>query len=351
MSDRRSRPFAQLFVNTMDQTIQAHLREWLQAQGLIGAADLSLKPLTGGQSNPTFLLTAGTEQFVLRKKPDGVLQKSAHAIDREYRVISALKDTAVPVPAALAWCDDESIVGTPFYLMSFLGGRVFVDQSLPGISSAERTAIYREMNRVISELHKLDIDAIGLGDYGKREDYLSRQIKRWSSQLSVATIPVPEGLQRLTEWLPEHLPEPQHAALIHGDFRLDNLIFHATEPRVIGVLDWELSTIGDPVADFAYHCMSWHIPHWAFPRSQIISDSTLPDVRPSILQLGVSIWPLICFACPRYCSALPSVRSRVMPIQPMRCRRVRNPVRWPSWDARSQVSERRYIDSLATCGR
>ncbi|NCW77314.1 MAG: phosphotransferase family protein [Oxalobacteraceae bacterium] len=245
----------------MDQTIQARLRAWMRAQGLISTGDLSVKSLTGGQSNPTFLLTAGTEQFVLRKKPDGVLQKSAHAIDREYRVISALKDTAVPVPAALAWCDDESIVGTPFYLMSFLDGRVFVDQSLPGMSPAERAAIYLEMNRVISELHKIDIDAKGLGDYGKREDYLSRQINRWSSQLSTATIPVPDGLQRLTQWLPVHLPAPQRAALIHGDFRLDNLVFHTTEPRVIGVLDWELSTIGDPVADFAYHCMSWRIPH------------------------------------------------------------------------------------------
>ena len=245
----------------MDQTIQARLRAWLQAQGFIGTADLSMKPLTGGQSNPTYLITAGAEKFVLRKKPDGVLLKSAHAIDREYRVISALKDTPVPVPAALAWCEDESIVGTPFYLMSYLDGRVFVDQSLPGMEAAERTAIYREMNRVISELHKLDIDAIGLGDYGKREDYLSRQINRWSSQLSVATIPVPEGLLRLMEWLPAQLPAPRHAALIHGDFRLDNLIFHPSESRVIGVLDWELSTIGDPIADFAYHCMSWHIPH------------------------------------------------------------------------------------------
>ncbi len=245
----------------MDQTIQARLRAWLQAQGFIGTAELSIKPLTGGQSNPTFLLTAGTEKFVLRKKPDGVLLKSAHAIDREYRVISALKDTPVPVPAALAWCDDESIVGTPFYLMAYLDGRVFVDQSLPGVTSSERTAIYREMNRVISELHKLDIDVIGLGNYGKREDYLSRQITRWSSQLSAATIPVPAGALRLMEWLPAHLPPAQPAALIHGDFRLDNLIFHASEARVIGVLDWELSTIGDPIADFAYHCMSWHIPH------------------------------------------------------------------------------------------
>ncbi len=245
----------------MDQTTQDRLRAWLQAQGIIGADDLSMKALTGGQSNPTFLLTAGTDKFVLRKKPDGVLQKSAHAIDREYRVISALKNTPVPVPAALAWCDDQSIVGTPFYLMAYLDGRVFVDQSLPGMTPAERTAIYREMNRVISELHQLDIDAIGLGDYGKREDYLSRQISRWSSQLSAATIPVPEGELRLMEWLPANLPPPQRAALIHGDFRLDNLIFHPSEPRVMGVLDWELSTIGDPIADFAYHCMSWHIPH------------------------------------------------------------------------------------------
>lgn len=245
----------------MDQTTQARLRAWLQAQGLIGVEALSVAAFTGGQSNPTFLLTAGREKFVLRKKPDGVLLKSAHAIDREYRVISALKNTPVPIPAALAWCDDSSIIGTPFYLMSFLDGRVFVDQSLPGLAPAERMAIYREMNRVISELHRIDIDAVGLGDYGKREDYLSRQISRWSSQLAAAKIPVPEGALRLMAWLPAHLPPPQPAALIHGDFRLDNLIFHPGEPRVIGVLDWELSTIGDPIADFAYHCMSWHIPH------------------------------------------------------------------------------------------
>ena len=245
----------------MEQATQARLRTWLSAQGLSSNFELTVKPLTGGQSNPTFLLTAGAEEFVLRKKPDGLLMKSAHAIDREYRVISALKDTPVPVPDALAWCDDESIIGTPFYLMSYLKGRVFVDQSLPGMATAERAAIYCEMNRVISELHGLNIDAIGLGDYGKREDYLSRQINRWSRQLSAATLPVPESALRLMAWLPAHLPPPQPAALIHGDFRLDNLIFHPSEPRVIGVLDWELSTIGDPIADFAYHCMSWRIPH------------------------------------------------------------------------------------------
>ena len=245
----------------MEQATQGRLRTWLRAQGLIGHAELRVNPLTGGQSNPTFLLTAGAEEFVLRKKPEGLLMKSAHAIDREYRVISALKDTPVPVPDALAWCDDERIIGTPFYLMSYLNGRVFVDQSLPDMASAERAAIYGEMNRVISELHRLNIDAIGLGDYGKREEYLSRQISRWSSQLSAATLPVPDSALRLMAWLPANLPPPQPAALIHGDFRLDNLIFHQSEPKVIGVLDWELSTIGDPIADFAYHCMSWHIPH------------------------------------------------------------------------------------------
>jgi len=245
----------------MDQQTQSRLRTWLQAQQIIGTDELSVKALTGGQSNPTYLLTSGTKKFVLRKKPDGVLQKSAHAIDREYRVISALKNTAVPVPDAMLWCDDESIVGTPFYLMSFLDGRVFVDQSLPGMTAEQRADIYLEMNRVISELHQLDIDTIGLGDYGKREDYLSRQINRWSSQLSASTIPVSDGALRLMDWLPVNLPPSQRAALIHGDFRLDNLVFDSSESRVIGVLDWELSTIGDPVSDFAYHCMSWHIPH------------------------------------------------------------------------------------------
>ena len=147
-------------------------------RSFIGSDALSIKALTGGQSNPTFLLTSGRDKFVLRKKPDGVLLKSAHAIDREYRVISALKNTPVPVPAALAWCDDEDIIGTPFYLMSYLDGRVFVDQSLPGMTPDQRGAIYREMNGVISALHLLDIDAIGLGDYGKRENYLSRQISQ-----------------------------------------------------------------------------------------------------------------------------------------------------------------------------
>ena len=245
----------------VDKETQARLAGWLREQGHIGAADLEIKPLTGGQSNPTWLLRAGDRQMVLRKKPPGVLLKSAHAIDREYRVISALAGSGVPVPEALSWSDDESVVGTPFYLMSFLDGCVFVDQALPELSATERGELYREMNRVISALHEVDVDAVGLSDYGKKDNYLPRQITRWSKQLNESTIAPSDGMRRLMDWLPGAMPAQQRAALIHGDFRLDNLVFHKTELRIIGVLDWELSTLGDPLSDFAYHCMSWHIPH------------------------------------------------------------------------------------------
>lgn len=237
------------------------LRSWLRAQGHIGQGELAAKVLAGGQSNPTYLLEEGGRQFVLRKQPDGPLLKSAHAIDREYRVISALQDSAVPVPEPLVWCDDTAVVGTPFYLMSFLDGRVFVDQSLPDLSGAERDAVYREMNRVIAALHAVDPDQLGLSDYGRREGFIARQVERWSRNLQSSTVQLSGDMQFMMDWLPAHLPSQTRSALIHGDYRLDNLIFHPAEWRVIGVLDWELSTLGDPLSDFAYHCMSWHIPH------------------------------------------------------------------------------------------
>ena len=238
----------------------AALADWLVAQGLAGQAQASVEVLAGGQSNPTFRVRTDRGDYVLRKKPPGTLVASAHAIDREYRVMRALAGSAVPVPRMLAWCDDAGLLGTPFYVMEYLAGRVLVDQSLPGMQPSERSAIYREMNRVIAALHAMDPNAAGLGDYGRTGNYVARQIARWSRQCEAATVPVPAALRKLMEWLPQHVPASEETTLVHGDYRLDNLIFHPREARIIGVLDWELSTLGDPVADFAYHCMSWRIP-------------------------------------------------------------------------------------------
>lgn len=233
---------------------------WLRDQRVIDAPDIELTPLTGGQSNPTYVLHAGTERYVLRLKPFGHTLPGAHAIDREYRVLDALQATHVPVPRVYRYCDDVSVIGTPFYVMEWLQGRVFVDQSLPGMSHQERAAIYAEMNRVMAALHAVDLAQVGLQDYGKTGNYLQRQIKRWSAQSLASSLPMGEAMGRLIEWLPEHIPADEATTLVHGDYRLDNLIFHSHEPRVIGVLDWELSTLGNPVADFSYHCMSWRIP-------------------------------------------------------------------------------------------
>ncbi|WP_144107334.1 phosphotransferase family protein [Paraburkholderia sp. BCC1886] len=232
----------------------------LRAQG-VGAPDtVSLKPLSGGQSNPTFRIEGAAVPCVLRKRPGGQLQPSAHAIDREYRVMKALEGSGVPVPGMIGYFDDESIVGTPFYLMEYVDGRVLVDQSLPGMTPVERREIYLEMNRVMAALHDVDIVASGLADFGKSGNYFARQIGRWSRQCREATLPVSADMLRLMDWLPEQVPGDDETTLVHGDYRLDNLVFHPHEPRVIAVLDWELSTLGHPAADFAYHCMSWRIP-------------------------------------------------------------------------------------------
>jgi acyl-CoA dehydrogenase len=236
------------------------LDQYLRAKGLGGGQSLTLTPLSGGQSNPTYRVESGGERLVLRKKPSGTLLPGAHAIDREYRVMHALRETAVPVPRMLAFCEDVTVLGTPFYLMEWLEGRVLVDQSLPGMRPDERTAIYGEMNRVIAALHALQPAELGLSDYGKPGNYFARQISRWSRQCVESTLPMSDAMRRLIDWLPEHIPPGDETTLVHGDFRLDNLVFHPTQPTVLGVLDWELSTLGHPLADFAYHCMSWHIP-------------------------------------------------------------------------------------------
>ena len=239
----------------------AALTDYLHAQGLTAAGTLKITTLAGGQSNPTYRITASDgQEYVLRKKPAGTLIASAHAIDREYRVMKALADTDVPVPRMWLYCEDAELLGTPFYVMEFLQGRVLMDQSLPGMQAPERRAIYREMNRVIAALHAVNLTTAGLSDYGKSGNYVGRQVARWSRQCRASTVPMNAAMHQLMEWLPEHLPSSDETTLVHGDYRLDNLVFHPSEPRVIGVLDWELSTLGDPLADLAYQCMAWRIP-------------------------------------------------------------------------------------------
>jgi aminoglycoside phosphotransferase (APT) family kinase protein len=231
---------------------------------------LSVEQFKGGQSNPTFKLVTPQRSYVMRSKPGPVakLLPSAHAIEREFAVMSALRATEVPVPRMLLLCEDESVVGRAFYVMEFMQGRVLWEQSLPGMDKAGRTAIYDEMNRVIAALHKVDIARAGLAGYGKPGNYFERQIGRWSKQY-IASITEPiDAMDRLMQWLPAHMPasarDEHQVSVVHGDYRLDNLVFHPTEPRILAVLDWELSTIGHPLADFSYHCMSWHIPPGAF---------------------------------------------------------------------------------------
>ena len=246
------------------------LRQWLQAHVPGLAGPLTIEQFKGGQSNPTFKLSTPGGTYVMRSKPGPAakLLPSAHAIEREYRVMAALAGHGVPVPQMLALCEDESVIGRAFFIMSFAEGRVLWDQSLPGMGRAERGAIYDDMNRVIAALHCVDAGAAGLTDYGKPGNYFERQIARWGKQyLASVTQPI-DAMDELMAWLPAHMPasarDESKVAVVHGDFRLDNLVFHPTEPRVIAVLDWELSTLGHPLADFSYHCMAWHIPPGAF---------------------------------------------------------------------------------------
>jgi len=213
----------------------------------------------GGQSNPTYRISAGARRYVLRRKPPGSLLPSAHAIDREFRVMTALAGTDVPVPKMYALCEDPAVIGTPFYVMQYIEGRVLWDPTLPGMTRGERAAHYDELNRVIAALHRVDIGAVGLSDYGKPGNYVERQIARWSRQYQAAGGERIPAMDRLIEWLPLHIPASDETAIVHGDYRIDNVIFHPREPRVLAVLDWELSTLGHPVSDFAYQVMAWRL--------------------------------------------------------------------------------------------
>ena len=231
---------------------------------------LSLETFKGGQSNPTYLLITPKRNYVLRTKPGPVakLLPSAHAIEREFKVMQGLQGTDVPVPLMHVLCEDESIIGRAFYVMEFVQGRVLWDQTLPGMPKAERGAIYDEMNRVMAALHTVKFAQCGLETYGRPGNYFERQIGRWSKQYIASVTQPIDHMDKLMEWLPANMPasalDASKVSIVHGDYRLDNLMFHPTEPRVLAVLDWELSTLGHPLADFSYLCMSWHIPPSTF---------------------------------------------------------------------------------------
>ncbi len=242
--------------------LEDYLREHLA--GFRGPATLEL--FKGGQSNPTYKLRTPDRTYAMRAKPGPAhkLLPSAHAIDREYRVLSALARTDVPVAEVYCLCEDEAVIGRAFYLMEFVDGRVLWEQGLPGMDAQERGAIYREMNRVIAALHSVDFAAIGLTGFGKPGNYFARQIARWSKQYQASQTETIDEMDRLIEWLPAHIPPGDETSIVHGDYRLDNLVFAHDAPRILAILDWELSTLGHPLADFSYHCMSWHIPPGQF---------------------------------------------------------------------------------------
>jgi aminoglycoside phosphotransferase (APT) family kinase protein len=248
----------------------AALQDYL-AQNLPGfAGPLAVEMFKGGQSNPTYKLITPGQTYVMRAKPGPVakLLPSAHAVEREFAVMRGLEGTQVPVAKMHVLCEDEAVIGRAFYVMEFVQGRVLWDQSLPGMTPQERAAMYDEMNRVIAALHTVDFTQQGLANYGKPGNYFERQIARWSKQYQASVTQPIEEMDKLIEWLPAHIPasarDEKLSSIVHGDYRLDNLIFHPTEPRVLAVLDWELSTLGHPLADFSYHCMAWHIPPGAF---------------------------------------------------------------------------------------
>jgi aminoglycoside phosphotransferase (APT) family kinase protein len=238
----------------------ARLDAWLSTRVPGFAGPLAVRQFKGGQSNPTYLLETPGRRYVLRRKPPGKLLPSAHAVDREFRVISALHRQGFPVPEPVVYCDDAEVVGTPFFVMGHVEGRIFWEPHLSGARGSERAAIYAHANATIARLHNFDPAAIGLADYGRGENYVARQIERWSKQYRASETQTIDDMERLIAWLPQHLPPPGPVRLIHGDFRLDNIIIAPEGPDVLAVLDWELSTLGDPLADFSYHLMKYHMP-------------------------------------------------------------------------------------------
>jgi aminoglycoside phosphotransferase (APT) family kinase protein len=313
-------------VSSDTQTLDMeHLQPYLEEhiEGLDGVCTAA--KFAGGQSNPTFKLTAGGKHYVLRRKPPGELLASAHAVDREYRVLRALQDTEVPVPCVYCLCEDDSIIGSSFYLMEYLDGRVFWDPSLPDISSRdERVAIYDEMNRVLAVIHNVKVEAVGLGGYGKPGNYFERQISRWGRQYRASKTEHSPAMEKLMEWLPGNIPpEEGRSHLVHGDYRLDNVMFHPTEPRIIAVLDWELSTLGSPMGDLAGQVMGWMFPGIGGTTGLVgksREEVGIPSNEAYVARYcqrtnreGVDNWPFyLAFSIFRACGILQGVKKRML---------------------------------------
>ena len=259
---------------------ETRLAAWLKdnVEGVAGAVEV--RQFHGGASNPTFLVTAGDERLVLRKKPPGQLLASAHQVDREYRVMKALGTVGFPVPNMRALCLDEGVIGTTFYVMDFRAGRIFRDARLPGLEPAERAAIYDELNGVLALLHQVDYEAIGLADYGRPGNYFARQLDRWTRQYRGAETGHIEAMEILIAELPKRMPKDDTTTIAHGDYRPENMMFHPTEPRVIAVLDWELSTLGHPLADIGYNAMLWtsKSPGWGTLEGVDFATSGIPTM-------------------------------------------------------------------------
>jgi aminoglycoside phosphotransferase (APT) family kinase protein len=240
---------------------EARLAAWLAAHVEGFAGPLEIRQFRGGQSNPTYKLITPAGDFVLRRKPRGELLKGAHAVEREARVLAALAGAGYPAPRVHGLCTDEAVIGAPFFVMECVEGRIFWDATFPTVPRSERARYFDAMNATIARLHAVDFEALGLGDYGRAGDYLARQIALWSRQyLADPDAGRDKDMDALVEWLPRHVPAGDETSLVHGDFRCDNLVFHPTEPRILAVLDWELSTLGHPLADFAYHALMYRMP-------------------------------------------------------------------------------------------
>jgi aminoglycoside phosphotransferase (APT) family kinase protein len=251
------------------------LEAWLRDRLREFDGTLTVRQFVGGQSNPTYLLSDGRREWVLRRKPPGRLVSSAHATDREFRILSALADSEVPVPRVRGYCHDTEVIGTEFYVMDRVEGRILVDQTLPDFTPAERSALYASQIETLARLHRIEPSAVGLEDYGRSGSYFARQIHVWSKQYRQAEGEIERcpAMERLIEWLPAHLPEEGASRIVHGDYGLNNLVVHPTEPRIAAVLDWELSTLGDPVADVSYHLAGRLMPGGSFAG---LDDSDLP---------------------------------------------------------------------------